>query len=1212
MVSPEDQDQDQSQPRPKNNKNNNNNNNSDDDDDQSHPENDKSKDPYTANMSPFSRIMRSKRAEYVRPRSIRVKVGSWNVAAHSGAERDVGDWFVRGKGVVGRLSSARVLDGEGDKDGEGDGDGERGEQGQRQEQGRRDDESGGGDNDQKEGGRAEEGRGGSKGEKHDEDGTTVPFPRDGDNDGNAKPGPHGSNPEDFGLYVLGLQEVVDINSAAEALRPYYDPGPANRWKNAVQKALPPGYKLVADSQLVGLLLLIYASPSVAGNISSVSSKVVATGLLGYMGNKGAVVTRIVLGQTTPLVFINCHLAAGSDKSSLDRRNWDAAQVLSRTRFDPVDMEHELVDDPAETIGKECFAFWLGDLNYRLEDVPSDDVRNVLHRHTLNSYDGTSGPQDEGKQERRKYGPSRSGDDDDDEDNNTDFRQATVRGGQEQDSSGDGDGKEDDQSDIPGSISDDTVDPLTDPNSLQTTIASLFPHDQLSLQQKQKKAFHDGWREGPISFLPTYKYDVGSVAVFDSSEKHRGPSWCDRILYRSRRDLLEYEKREREILESRKKDEEMKKRGLDKSAEDDDVLFEYNPSTDGADNEDDDDQYDSNKDQSDNNLFSDSEETPNDPIHLEYYDSCQGVLTSDHKPLEAVFTLDYEPVVTELKAKVHQEVVRELDKAENESRPDLTVVLDDPKANKNSAAGKDVNLIDFGDVTYFVPVSQYLVAANTSGVPATFCFAETPSFVKGPFRAVPSWLEIHIELRVDVEDGRKRDTHPGEHTLFPGELATIQVTACVSDMNHVRVLNYGQIKLEEILVLRVKGGRDHFIPVHGNWLPTCFGRSVDDLTHMPEAGARTLEPSPEAWARQKGGAGARLSAPRELFRLTETISELTERAVAEWSMTKGEESPPPWLSEPHGTLWPFLRETWIVQEPSQRAPLLAAAREALDTNKALHDVFPPEVPSLHRLEILSETLLTFLQSLSDGIVTASVWQKLDQDIIAREKAKTPSRTWEQTQAWVLENLAYSPAHSVSFTFVTFMLAHIANEVAPVFNITPKQPQQQQPPPSTPSTSSSNKNKRHSSSRDQPTTPNNDNNNNSQDENSAPPTPLSTAAFISAGSFRRRARSRTSSSTATTASSSSEPPTSRLSISNPNSNSNSSSSSSSNPATSALLRRQTVEAALATFFSYYLISGDVKPPAKDKERRAWEGRKRGVIEPFLKTLGVDSLGPSGGGK
>jgi hypothetical protein len=34
-----------------------------------------------------------------------------------------------------------------------------------------------------------------------------------------------------------------------------------------------------------------------------------------------------------------------------------------------------------------------------------------------------------------------------------------------------------------------------------------------------------------------KYDVGSVAMFDTSEKQRGPSWCDRILFRSLQDKL---------------------------------------------------------------------------------------------------------------------------------------------------------------------------------------------------------------------------------------------------------------------------------------------------------------------------------------------------------------------------------------------------------------------------------------------------------------------------------------------------------------------------------------------------------------------------------------------------------------------------------------------------------------------------------------------------
>ena len=52
---------------------------------------------------------------------------------------------------------------------------------------------------------------------------------------------------------------------------------------------------------------------------------------------------------------------------------------------------------------------------------------------------------------------------------------------------------------------------------------------------------------------------------------------------------------------------------------------------------------------------------------------QRVLSSDHKPLNAIFTLKYDAVVPELKAKVHAEVAKDLDKAENEGRPNVTVV-----------------------------------------------------------------------------------------------------------------------------------------------------------------------------------------------------------------------------------------------------------------------------------------------------------------------------------------------------------------------------------------------------------------------------------------------------------------------------------------------------------------------------------------------------------
>lgn len=1077
---------------------------------------DSTSDPFS-----LSRAVKARKAEYTRQETIRIKVATWNVAAIHGTEEDIGKWFVNRRGVSEKLAGVRISEDETTS--------------QDEQRGRKEGSSGG------------ESRGSSSdgGSKKQRD-TSVPS-SDFDSDS-------------VGLYVLGLQEVVDVSSATEALKPYSDPAPGNKWKTAVQKALPRGYQLVSESHLLGLLLLIYAAPRVVENISSVSSATVGTGLLGYMGNKGAVSTRLLLGETTSLVFVNSHLAAGSDKGSLERRNWDAAQILSRTKFDAIDREK----GPSDYIGHEDFAFWFGDLNYRLGDIPGGDVRQVLARHTENEYDKRH--QTAHKLDNRPSSP-----------------RMVVQEGDEIDPHGSSASKG-----LPA-LSDNDIDPQTDPMSLYTTIASLIPHDQLRIQQQSGKAFHDGWQEGEITFLPTYKYDVGSVARFDSSEKHRGPSWCDRILYRTRQDKLKHDRLDRELADSRKRDEEMTARGLDKA--EDNVLFDYDPEVDGADS----DEYDPSKDQDSDDVSSLPQVDNDSPIRLEYYLSHQGILSSDHKPLDAGFTLTFESVVPELKAKVHQEVVRQLDKAENEARPGLTVVVDTLEEGvRNADAKEDPNALDFGDIEYDVPVVRSLTVANTSGVPATFTF-EKPNPEEKSF----SWLDYHISLPLESMDGK---APPPERTLDPGEIANIEITAHVQDISSARLLNRNHVKLEEILILRVSNGPDHFICASGKWLPTCFGRSVSELTRMPEAGARSLAAAPPSKDPVED-TGIRLSAPRELFRLTETVSEMTERAVAEWGMTQGESGDitSPWMIEPSGSGWPFAPETWTLRNSDERAPLLASVREALDTNESLTAVFEPEVPSLQRLEIISETLMVFLRSLDDGIITADVWTNMNAQIAAREKAKQPPLSWEETQAWVLDCLSYSPAHSVSFTFVTFMLARIANEVAPVVaSMPPSHPPSSSSRHSRAHSKKSSEDKKHSISGPQVPITHDD----SSPSNPTPPTPASSAAFITGGSFRRKPRSVTNSSMSST---SSLPDTKRQSISNAN-NSNDNDSRNANSLAS---HRQAVESAFASIFPNFLISADVPTPSKDKEKRAVDERKKGIIEPFLKILSSDSRGPSGGG-
>lgn len=59
---------------------------------------------------------------------------------------------------------------------------------------------------------------------------------------------------------------------------------------------------------------------------------------------------------------------------------------------------------------------------------------------------------------------------------------------------------------------------------------LLGDDQLNQEISNKGAFH-GFKEGPIKFYPTYKFDKGT-SNYDTSEKQRVPSWTDRILYLS--------------------------------------------------------------------------------------------------------------------------------------------------------------------------------------------------------------------------------------------------------------------------------------------------------------------------------------------------------------------------------------------------------------------------------------------------------------------------------------------------------------------------------------------------------------------------------------------------------------------------------------------------------------------------------------------------------
>ncbi|MCJ1289875.1 hypothetical protein MMC34_001408 [Xylographa carneopallida] len=905
--------------------------------------------PTISSQQSLSQAVYQRRAEYTRSYKIRVKIGTWNVAALPGTEKDIGAWFIEGKGVSDSLTGLTVrTDDDPSKDANGNPLPSPATESVTDQE-----------------------------KRSTKKMSTIPV-----NDPGSLPGR-----DHVDLYVLGLQEILDVNSKIEAIRPYTAPHPANKWKRSVSEALPAGYELVTEQQLLGLLLLVYASPTIAPIISSVSTTSVGTGLGGWMGNKGAVTARIVLGETTRMVFVNCHLAAGNEKASVSQRNEDVEQILNRTKFSPIQGEG-VAEDFGEGIGDEDFAFWFGDLNYRLDTLTGDDVRRLLMLHTRNEYDTRHISLRKIDNELLAAGLSMEMPSSNHEmagRSETSSQTAMSR-----------------SSSITLHDTEET-DPSSDPASLQTTLSSLLPHDQLHKQMRSRTVFHDGWQEGTIDFLPTYKYDVGSVGMFDSSEKKRGPSWCDRILYRTRKDRLGYLRAMKEEEEARWKDAEMKGRGLDKPM-DEEILYDYDPDTDGAEES-----YEHNLDHDADSNIVVTKAGYEDRLELDYYTSHQRVLSSDHKPLDAVFTLEYDAVDVELKAAVHQEVARELDKAENEGRPCITLVVDSHNGHPDES-------INYGDVRYDQPKTRSITIANTGRVAATIGFVDR--YVGG---IAPPWLTIEFDRASD-----NLNTNPNalrEYTLEPGDTTSANLTVHITDMDQVRSLNEGRSNIEDVLVLRVQNGRDHFLPLHGLWLQSSLGRSLEKFTRIPEGGVRRLQhQKPDGSSHSSGDDAVKWSDPKEVFQLTEAIEALVERTVAEWDMKETLEERPPW--EPTG--WPFSKASWS-SDLDQREFMIGELREALDTGQPF--VYPLETDTVHKVEALAATLLTFLESLEDGIVPQELWQELNKEIEDRERSRK-CMSGEEMRLWVLDILSVSPAHSVSFTFLVSMLASVVNELAPL--------------------------------------------------------------------------------------------------------------------------------------------------------------------------------------